>query len=379
MAQVFEMIMLICFGLSWPFNIAKSIRSRTAKGKSIWFEVCIIVGYLCGLAGKFISGNVTYVAAFYILDIAMVTTDLVLTMRNKRLDRAHENRAGYNGDEHLEGVERQKDRNDHGDNVGGGDRGVQRRDDDVHGAGCRDRDHGADDHADKRTCVREVGILLAGAGDDARRNDDRAGGQHAHDHAPRIPEDARQPRDDGDGSAELRPEAERGEQADQTGRIELEPRCRREDRDLNKAHHKRGRGKKRGQGDFAITGSIHGSLRFSSPDSNRRPRSLTGSAACAVCGLRPGAVCAPSSPPVGNFTPPRNAPNHRTRRYSVNRSLQSFRQVKAPRAVCGATGGCPRRASRSASSRPARRSALCGGVPVRAGATGACGTMGPKT
>ena len=31
MAQVFEMIMLICFGLSWPFNIAKSIRSRTAK------------------------------------------------------------------------------------------------------------------------------------------------------------------------------------------------------------------------------------------------------------------------------------------------------------------------------------------------------------
>ena len=59
MAQVFEMIMLICFGLSWPFNIAKSIRSRTAKGKSIWFEVCIIVGYLCGLAGKFISGNVT--------------------------------------------------------------------------------------------------------------------------------------------------------------------------------------------------------------------------------------------------------------------------------------------------------------------------------
>ena len=88
MAQVFEMIMLICFGLSWPFNIAKSLRSRTARGKSVWFEVCIIVGYLCGLAGKFISGTVTYVAAFYILDIGMVATDLVLTMRNRRLDQA---------------------------------------------------------------------------------------------------------------------------------------------------------------------------------------------------------------------------------------------------------------------------------------------------
>ena len=42
------------------------------------------------MAGKFISGNVTYVAAFYILDITMVTIDLVLTIRNKRLDRAAE-------------------------------------------------------------------------------------------------------------------------------------------------------------------------------------------------------------------------------------------------------------------------------------------------
>ena len=90
MAQVFEMIMLICFGISLPFNIAKSVRSRTARGKSIWFEVCIITGYLCGLAGKFISGNITYVSVFYVLDIAMVATDLCLTFRNKRLDQLAE-------------------------------------------------------------------------------------------------------------------------------------------------------------------------------------------------------------------------------------------------------------------------------------------------
>ena len=88
MAQVFEVIMLVCFGLSWPFNIAKSLRSRTAKGKSLWFEVCVIVGYLCGLTGKFIGGNVTYVVVFYLLDITMVTIDLVLTIRNKLLDQA---------------------------------------------------------------------------------------------------------------------------------------------------------------------------------------------------------------------------------------------------------------------------------------------------
>ena len=87
MAQIFEMMMLILFGLSWPFNISKSLRSRTARGKSISFELIIIAGYLCGIAGKIVGGNITYVVAFYVLDIAMVTADLAITLRNMALDR----------------------------------------------------------------------------------------------------------------------------------------------------------------------------------------------------------------------------------------------------------------------------------------------------
>lgn len=82
--------MLVCFGLSWPFNIAKSLRSRTAKGKSIVFEICIIIGYLSGLIGKFLSGTITYVTVFYIADILMVVTDLILTLRNRQYDRQGE-------------------------------------------------------------------------------------------------------------------------------------------------------------------------------------------------------------------------------------------------------------------------------------------------
>ena len=88
--QLLEIGMLVCFGLSWPFNITKSLRSRTAKGKSTSFEIMIIIGYLLGLGSKFITGNITYVVAFYILDILLVSTDLVLTFRNKRLDRERE-------------------------------------------------------------------------------------------------------------------------------------------------------------------------------------------------------------------------------------------------------------------------------------------------
>lgn len=91
MVQVFEMMMLVCFGLSWPFNIAKSLRSRTAKGKSVLFEIMIIIGYLFGVAGKLIGGNITYVLAFYALDILLVSTDLILTFRNRKLDREREN------------------------------------------------------------------------------------------------------------------------------------------------------------------------------------------------------------------------------------------------------------------------------------------------
>ena len=45
------------------------------------------------MAGKIVSGNVTYVLVFYIVDILMVVTDLVLTLRNQRLDREEERRA----------------------------------------------------------------------------------------------------------------------------------------------------------------------------------------------------------------------------------------------------------------------------------------------
>ena len=93
MAQLLEVLMLVCFGLSWPFNIMKSWKSRTARGKSLLFECCVIIGYCCGLAGKIIGGNITYVVAVYILDIAMVTTDLVLTIRNVFLDKAADRRA----------------------------------------------------------------------------------------------------------------------------------------------------------------------------------------------------------------------------------------------------------------------------------------------
>lgn len=83
--------MLVAFGCSWPFNILKSWRSRTAKGKSLLFAFIVVFGYLVGLAGKLLlwrqSGQWSYVIWFYLADIAMVCADLVLCFRNRLLDR----------------------------------------------------------------------------------------------------------------------------------------------------------------------------------------------------------------------------------------------------------------------------------------------------
>ncbi len=89
-SEIFEAGMLLCFGCSWPMNITKSIRARTAKGKSLAFELFVLVGYICGITGKCISGHINWVFAIYILDLLMVTTDILLTLRNRRLDKRME-------------------------------------------------------------------------------------------------------------------------------------------------------------------------------------------------------------------------------------------------------------------------------------------------
>jgi uncharacterized membrane protein len=85
--EIFELIMVLCFGVSWPVSIAKSWRCRTANGKSPVFLVFIIIGYFSGIVWKLLSGNLTYVFWFSVLNLLMVTADLCLYFRNARLDR----------------------------------------------------------------------------------------------------------------------------------------------------------------------------------------------------------------------------------------------------------------------------------------------------
>ena len=94
MSEILEIIMIVSFGASWPLNVLKSWRARSAKGKSVAFLLLIIFGYIAGIASKFVSESYMaqfsekwYVLFFYFLNLANVTLDFLLYLRNRHLDK----------------------------------------------------------------------------------------------------------------------------------------------------------------------------------------------------------------------------------------------------------------------------------------------------
>lgn len=96
-ASIMEMMMVVLFGISWPLNIVKAWKSRSAKGTSVLFYTFIWLGYIFALAGKFalIRNNAPapwyetvhwYVMFFYFVNIAMVSLGIGIYFRNKLID-----------------------------------------------------------------------------------------------------------------------------------------------------------------------------------------------------------------------------------------------------------------------------------------------------
>ncbi len=94
MSEFLEIIMIVCFGFSWPMNVLKSYKARTTKGKSLGFLLLIFFGYIAGITSKFLNeaymiefASKWYVLFFYFLNWFMVGCDLIIYVRNKRLDK----------------------------------------------------------------------------------------------------------------------------------------------------------------------------------------------------------------------------------------------------------------------------------------------------
>lgn len=87
MAELLEAIMLICFGLSWPLNAYKNFQARTAAGTSWQFIALITLGYVAGIAAKFVSGSINWVLAVYFINIFCLALNWAVYFRNRHLDQ----------------------------------------------------------------------------------------------------------------------------------------------------------------------------------------------------------------------------------------------------------------------------------------------------
>ncbi|MDR1941010.1 MAG: hypothetical protein LBQ47_01635 [Endomicrobium sp.] len=88
--SVFEALMMICFGAAWPFSIYKSYKSKSNKGKSLWFLFVVILGYAGGIIHKILY-NMDYIIILYALNMIMVSIDACLYFRNGYLEKYKKN------------------------------------------------------------------------------------------------------------------------------------------------------------------------------------------------------------------------------------------------------------------------------------------------
>ena len=87
MGSILETVMLVCFGFSWPLNVMKAFKAKTAKGTSLPFILLIVTGYIAGITAKLITNQINYVLIAYIVNLAIVSLNIVIYFRNVSLDK----------------------------------------------------------------------------------------------------------------------------------------------------------------------------------------------------------------------------------------------------------------------------------------------------
>lgn len=90
--DIMEATMIISFGISWPFNVAKSLKTKSTKGKSLVFLSMITFGYIVGVTMKLIDPTFDWstrwwIFACYVFNLTMVSWDLILYFINSNREK----------------------------------------------------------------------------------------------------------------------------------------------------------------------------------------------------------------------------------------------------------------------------------------------------
>ena len=79
----FEAIMLICFGVAWPFSIFRMLKTKRSFGKSEPFIGIVLIGYISGILFQWF-GDRDIVIYLYVLNTLLVSVDFFLTIKYRK-------------------------------------------------------------------------------------------------------------------------------------------------------------------------------------------------------------------------------------------------------------------------------------------------------
>lgn len=68
-------------------NLAKNIKAKSARNMSLQFILLIIIGYIAGISAKIYNHRFNYVLVVYLLNLIVVSANVVVFFINRRYDR----------------------------------------------------------------------------------------------------------------------------------------------------------------------------------------------------------------------------------------------------------------------------------------------------
>ncbi len=84
-ATIFEAVMILCWGISWPAALRKTWTSRSVEGVSLIFLWLVFIGYVSGILFKIFAarteGFINPVIILYLFNFFMVGAELILYYR----------------------------------------------------------------------------------------------------------------------------------------------------------------------------------------------------------------------------------------------------------------------------------------------------------
>ena len=75
--------MIFCFGISWPFSIYHTWRTKTVRGKSIIFLSFVLIGYIAGIIHK-LRYTPDLVTILYVFNALLVAIDIMLYLKYRK-------------------------------------------------------------------------------------------------------------------------------------------------------------------------------------------------------------------------------------------------------------------------------------------------------